>query len=96
MIEAVEVRTDTVIEERTSIRQSELTLDDARQTVVGRPGIQEVPMNPHTLTVGRKETGGRLVKYARYHWLLLVESHLTPQLFGAMLGRIAALPTPPG
>jgi hypothetical protein len=33
-----------------------------------------------------------LVKHARYYWLLLAESHLTRRLFGAMLGRIAALP----
>jgi hypothetical protein len=38
------------------------------------------------------KTGGRLVKHARDYWLLLVASHLTRRLFGAMLGRIAALP----
>jgi len=37
------------------------------------------------------KTGGRLVKHARYYWLLLAESHLTRQLFRAMVGRIAAL-----
>jgi hypothetical protein len=42
------------------------------------------------------KTGGRLVKHARYYWLLLAESHLTRRLFGAMLGRIAALPLPAG
>jgi hypothetical protein len=42
------------------------------------------------------KTGGRLVKHARYYWLLLAESHLTRRLFGAMLGRIAALPSPAG
>ena len=41
-------------------------------------------------------TGGRLVKHARYYWLLLAESHLTRRLFGAMLGRTAALPSPAG
>jgi len=40
------------------------------------------------------KTGGRLVKHARYYWLLLAESHLTRRFFGAMLGRIAALPLP--
>ena len=39
---------------------------------------------------------GRLVKHARYYWLLLAESHLTRRLFGAMVGRIAALPVPTG
>jgi len=40
--------------------------------------------------------GGRLVKHARYYWLLLAESHLTRRLFGAMLQRIWALPAPIG
>jgi hypothetical protein len=37
------------------------------------------------------KTGGRLIKHARYYWLLLAESHLTRRLFGGMLRRIAAL-----
>jgi hypothetical protein len=40
------------------------------------------------------KTGGHLIKHARYYWLLLAESHLTQRLFGAMLCRIAALPSP--
>ena len=42
------------------------------------------------------KTGGRLVKHARYYWLLLAEGHLTRRRFGAMLGRIALLPVPTG
>jgi hypothetical protein len=42
------------------------------------------------------KTGGRLVKHARYYWLLLAESHLTRRLFGSMLRRMAALPLPSG
>ena len=42
------------------------------------------------------KTGGRLIKHARYYWLLLAESHLTRRLFGAMVRRIAALPAPGG
>lgn len=42
------------------------------------------------------KTGGRLVKHARYFWLLLAESHLTRRLFGAMLWRIESLPLPAG
>ena len=42
------------------------------------------------------KSGGRLIKHARYYWLLLAESHLTRRLFGAMLGRIIALPLPAG
>jgi len=38
------------------------------------------------------KTGGRLVKHARYYWLLLAESHLTRRVFGSMVRRIAALP----
>jgi hypothetical protein len=42
------------------------------------------------------KTGGRLVKHARYYWLLLAESHLTRRLFGSMLHRMEALPLPAG
>ena len=42
------------------------------------------------------KTGGRLVKHARYYWLLLAEGHLNRRRFGAMLGRIALLPTGTG
>ena len=42
------------------------------------------------------KTGGRLVKHARYYWLLLAESHLTRRLFGSMVRRMEALPVPSG
>jgi hypothetical protein len=42
------------------------------------------------------KTGGRLVRHARYYWLLLANSHLTRRLFGSMLQRIWALPAPTG
>jgi hypothetical protein len=42
------------------------------------------------------KTGGRLLKHARYYWLLLAESHLTRRLFGAMVRRIDSLPLPAG
>ena len=42
------------------------------------------------------KTGGRLVKHARYYWLLLAEGHLNRRRFGAMLGRIVLLPIPTG
>ena len=41
------------------------------------------------------KTGGRMIKHARYYWLLLAESHLTKRLFGATVRRIAALPGRP-
>jgi len=40
------------------------------------------------------KTGGRLIKHARYYWLLLAEGRLTRRLFGGMVRRIAALPSP--
>jgi len=40
------------------------------------------------------KTGGRLVKHARYYWLLLAEGHLSRRLFSSMLRLIAALPLP--
>jgi hypothetical protein len=42
------------------------------------------------------KTGGRLIKHARYYWLLLAEGHLHRRLFGQMLRRISALPVPSG
>ena len=42
------------------------------------------------------KTGGRLVKHALYHWLLLAESHLTRRLFGSVVRRMEALPVPAG
>ena len=42
------------------------------------------------------KTGGRLIRHARYYWLLLAESPLTRRLFAGMLGKIAMLPSPPG
>ena len=38
----------------------------------------------------------RLIKHARYYWLLLAEGHLNRKLFGEMLNRLAALPVPGG
>ena len=42
------------------------------------------------------KTGSRLVKHARYYWLMLAEGHLTRARFAAMLRRIAMLPLPAG
>ena len=42
------------------------------------------------------KTGARLLKHARYYWLLLAEGHLSRRLFGSMLRMIAALPLPDG
>jgi hypothetical protein len=40
------------------------------------------------------KTGGRLVKHARYYWLLLAEGHLNRRLFGEMMARLQALQGP--
>ena len=40
------------------------------------------------------KTGGRLVKHARYYWLMLAEGHWTRTRFSAMFRRIALLPLP--
>ena len=37
------------------------------------------------------KTGGRLIKHARYYWLMLAESHLTRRLFASMVRQIGAL-----
>jgi hypothetical protein len=42
------------------------------------------------------KTGGRLIKHARYYWLMLAESHLTRRLLGSMVRRIDALAAPAG
>jgi hypothetical protein len=42
------------------------------------------------------KTGGRLVKHARHHRLLLAEGHLPRQRIGSISRRIAALPLPDG
>jgi hypothetical protein len=42
------------------------------------------------------KTGGRLIRHARYYWLLLAESHLTRRLFAGMLAKIAMLPSAAG
>ena len=51
---------------------------------------------PLALVPPRFAVSGRLVKHARYYWLLLAEGHLNRKLFGQMLGRLAALPVPGG
>jgi hypothetical protein len=57
-------------------------------------GNREVVLDELAAAVG--EDCGRLVKLARYYWLLLAESHLTRRLFGNMLRRMEALPLPAG
>ena len=48
--------------------------------------------SPTSLQQRLVKTGGRLIKHARYYWLLLAESGDTRRLFEAMVRRIAARP----
>ncbi len=85
----------------------ELEIEDLLFRTPGRPSrkplvryksfrYQADSWSPTSLQQRLVKTGGRLVKQARYYWLLLAESHLTKRLFGAMLRRIWALPVPTG
>ena len=56
------------------------------------PTLFSIPLIDVHLDPARETCFTRvLVKHERYHWLMLAESHLTRRLFGAMVGRIAAL-----
>ena len=59
-------------------------------------GKRNIPFGDEPAMPRLVKTGGRLVKHARYYWLLLAKSHLTRRLFGAMLRRILALPVSSG
>jgi len=48
------------------------------------------------LAAAAVKAGGRLIKHARYYWVLLAESYLTRPLFSSMLRRIATLPSRAG
>jgi hypothetical protein len=65
---------------------------------VAAPGTakkdRELVADEFAAAEGLVKTGGRLIKHARCYWLMLAESHPTRRLFGAMVGRIAALPVP--
>jgi hypothetical protein len=70
-------------------------------TLLDQPVVRVLPVRIDTWSLTSLQqrlvkTGGRLVKHARYYWLLLTESHLTRRLFGSMLQRIWALPVPTG
>jgi len=56
-----------------------------RRTVDGFGDRDASATSPTSLQQRLVKTGGRLVKHARYYWLMLAESHLTRRLFGAMV-----------
>ena len=59
-----------------------------------RPWLSILVYNLGNLLRRLVKTGGRLVKHARYYWLMLAEGHLTRTRFTAMVRRIALLPLP--
>jgi len=61
----------------------------------GFPGQDYFPFGV-TISLQQRlvKTGGRLVRHARYYWMMLAEGHLTRTRFAAMLRRIALLPLP--
>ena len=67
----------------------------ARSTNAQQRKLFPIPVVP-SLHHRLMKTGGRLVKHARYYWLLLAEGYLNRRLFGDMLRRIWALPVPGG
>ena len=70
------------------------TLGHLWRRLILPPGIKRWSLT--SLQQRLVKTGGRLVKHARYYWLLLAEGHLNRRLFGEMLRRIWALPVPAG
>jgi hypothetical protein len=68
------------------------TLGNLWRRLVLPKGIESWPLT--SLQQRLVKTGGRLVKHARYYWLMLAEGHLTRARFTAMLRRIALLPLP--
>ena len=71
--------------------------DTSHALAVRRAALVSLSRSPFPRAQQRLvKTGGRLVKHARYYWLLLAESHLTRRLFASMLGRIIGLSLPSG
>ena len=58
------------------------------------PAAANQALVPHESPAAAGEHWGRLVKHARYYWLLRAEGQLAQRLFGDMLRRIWALPVP--
>ena len=89
---------------KTFLIGKELKTKDLHHTAAeraSRPGNKTRIKPPDSRSRGASQhrlmkTGGRLVKHARYYWLLLAEGHLNRRLFGDMLHRIWALPLPSG
>jgi hypothetical protein len=71
----------------------------ATKTIYSKDERCQVPSfggHDHSLQQRLVKTGGRLVKHARYYWLLLAESHRTRRLLAPMVRRLEWLPLPGG
>ena len=76
-------------------------LRSIREFLRAQPGlveefVLEQTSGPGSLKQRLMKTGCRLVKHARYYWLLLAEGNLTRSLFGVILQRLTALSVPAG
>ena len=73
-------------------QHSAYNLGNLLRRLVLPKGIEDWSLT--SLQQGPVKTGGRLVKHARYYWLMLAEGHLTRTRFAAMMRRIVTLPLP--
>ena len=81
---------DTIaFDESAGARDAQVVVPPATPATVSRRG-------PRVKRWSLTSLQQRLVKHARYYWLLLAEGHLTRRLLGDMLRRIWALPVPAG
>ena len=67
-------------------------LEPGQPVAAARVAAQDQELVADELPASADEDGGRLVKHARYYWLLPAEGHLNRPLFGDMLQRNWALP----
>jgi hypothetical protein len=81
---------------RRRIENEEASKEGRRHSIPQAPPARIGKWSLTSLQQRLVKTGGRLIQHARYYWLLLAESHLTRRLFGNMLQKIAALPSPVG
>ena len=81
---------------RRRIENEEASKEGRRHSIPQAPPARIGKWSLTSLQQRLVKTGGRLIQHARYYWLLLAESHLTRQLFGSMVRRIATLPLPTG
>jgi hypothetical protein len=87
---SLSVERGAAVAERDRLQPGESREAGRRRVLPGRIDGWSLTSSQHRLA----KTGGRLIKHARYYWLLRAESHLTRRPFGGMVRRIASLPLP--